>query len=104
MTLFRILRRPRHGMTLFRILTRMAAMLALAVMSVAPASAASNDFPNRPLKLIIPFATGGAVTFLTEHIMKEMEQELGQPAREAVDLIGGPSVARRRPAHRVRDL
>ena len=66
-------------MTLFRILTRAAAMLALAVVSVAPASAASNDFPNKPLKLIIPFATGGAVTFLTEHIMKEMEAELGQP-------------------------
>lgn len=41
--------------------------------------AAGADFPTKPLKLIIPFATGGAVTFLTEHITKEMEAELGQP-------------------------
>jgi tripartite-type tricarboxylate transporter receptor subunit TctC len=40
---------------------------------------AAADFPAKPIKLIIPFATGGAVTFLTEHIMKEMEVELGQP-------------------------
>lgn len=44
-----------------------------------PIPAAAADFPNKPLKLIIPFATGGAVTFLTEHITKEMETELGQP-------------------------
>lgn len=39
----------------------------------------ADAFPTKPLKLIIPFATGGAVTFLTEQIMKEMEVELGQP-------------------------
>jgi tripartite-type tricarboxylate transporter receptor subunit TctC len=51
-----------------------------AVISLAgPVTAAAAEFPNKPLKLIIPFATGGAVTFLTEHIMKEMETQLGQP-------------------------
>lgn len=55
----------------------LAAFAAMVVMATTPAAAA--DFPNKPLKLIIPFATGGAVTFLTEHIMKEMEAELGQP-------------------------
>jgi tripartite-type tricarboxylate transporter receptor subunit TctC len=58
---------------------RAAAVLALGMASMAPAFAASSDYPSKPLKLIIPFATGGAVTFLTEHIMKEMESELGQP-------------------------
>ena len=55
----------------------LAAFAAMVVVATTPAAAA--DFPNKPLKLIIPFATGGAVTFLTEHIMKEMEAELGQP-------------------------
>ena len=55
----------------------LAAFAAFVVAATTPAAAA--DFPNKPLKLIIPFATGGAVTFLTEHIMKEMETELGQP-------------------------
>lgn len=41
--------------------------------------AAEPAFPNKPVRLIIPFATGGAVTFLTENIMKEMEPILGQP-------------------------
>src|SRR5688572_27579816 len=61
------------------LLGRAVTILALAFGCVAPAIAATSDFPNKPLKLIIPFATGGAVTFLTEHIMKEMESELGQP-------------------------
>lgn len=41
--------------------------------------AAEPAFPNKPVRLIIPFATGGAVTFLTENIMKEMTPILGQP-------------------------
>jgi tripartite-type tricarboxylate transporter receptor subunit TctC len=54
-----------------------AAFAALLLSAWRPATAA--DFPNKPLRLIIPFATGGAVTFLTEHIMRAMEAELGQP-------------------------
>ena len=65
-------------MTFFRNFMRAALVLIFAMASPGPATAASSDFPNKPLKLIIPFATGGAVTFLTEHIMKEMEAELGQ--------------------------
>lgn len=55
----------------------MAAVAAWLCIAAGPSAAA--DFPNKPLRLIIPFATGGAVTFLTEHITKEMEGELGQP-------------------------
>lgn len=54
------------------------ALLALVLLAVAGQGQAASDYPSKPLKLIIPFATGGAVTFLTEHIMKEMEVELGQ--------------------------
>ena len=43
------------------------------------AFAAEPAYPIKPVRLIIPFATGGAVTFLTENIMKEMEPILGQP-------------------------
>jgi tripartite-type tricarboxylate transporter receptor subunit TctC len=69
----------RPDMTVRSMLARAALALALALSCAATATAASSDFPSKPLKLIIPFATGGAVTFLTEHIMKEMETELGQP-------------------------
>ena len=58
---------------------RLAGALLATLALLAMTSVRAADFPNKPLKLIIPFATGGAVTFLTEHIMKEMEAELGQP-------------------------
>jgi len=65
----------------FPMLRSLSHFLAACVLFAAAAAqpAAAADFPTKPLKLIIPFATGGAVTFLTEHIMKEMEAELGQP-------------------------
>ncbi len=65
-------------MTMKRLMRGLQAMgAALLLAGTAPAPAA--EFPNKPIKLIIPFATGGAVMFLTEQIMKEMEAELGQP-------------------------
>lgn len=65
-------------MTPIKFIARGLYAIAFLLSAAMPASAAP-DFPNKPLKLIIPFATGGAVTFLTEHIMKEMEIQLGQP-------------------------
>jgi tripartite-type tricarboxylate transporter receptor subunit TctC len=54
-------------------------MVAAILLSCAVPVQAASDFPNKPLKLIIPFATGGAVTFLTEQVMTAMEAELGPP-------------------------
>lgn len=54
-----------------------ATVAAFAVFAGA-ALAAEPAYPNKPVRLIIPFATGGAVTFITENIMKEMEPALGQ--------------------------
>jgi len=51
----------------------------LAMLPLASPLALAADFPTKPLRLVIPFAPGGAVTFLAEQIMKEMEAQLGQP-------------------------
>lgn len=48
-----------------------------ALLGTRPAAAA--DYPQRPLRLIVPFAVGGAVTFLVEQVVSQMELELGQP-------------------------
>ena len=51
----------------------------VAMLPLASPLALAADFPTKPLRLVIPFAPGGAVTFLAEQIMKEMEAQLGQP-------------------------
>ncbi|NBU83674.1 MAG: tripartite tricarboxylate transporter substrate binding protein [Sphingomonadaceae bacterium] len=51
----------------------------MAMLSLASPLALAAEFPTKPLRLLIPFAPGGAVTFLAEQIMKEMEAQLGQP-------------------------
>jgi tripartite-type tricarboxylate transporter receptor subunit TctC len=54
------------------------AILILAALGTVARGQAASDYPNRSLRLIIPFAVGGAVTFLTESIMRDLEGELGQ--------------------------
>jgi tripartite-type tricarboxylate transporter receptor subunit TctC len=43
----------------------------------APASA--QDYPNRPVKVVVPFLAGGGTDALTRFVSKGMEQRLGQP-------------------------
>jgi tripartite-type tricarboxylate transporter receptor subunit TctC len=54
------------------------AIAAFALLASSASRSAAADFPDRPMRLIIPFAVGGAVTFLTEQIVREMESDLGQ--------------------------
>jgi tripartite-type tricarboxylate transporter receptor subunit TctC len=41
-------------------------------------SQATNDYPNRPIRMIVPFAPGGASDFLARAIAPRLGQELGQ--------------------------
>ncbi|MBB1602892.1 tripartite tricarboxylate transporter substrate binding protein [Variovorax sp. UMC13] len=55
-----------------------AALLASAI--AVPAFAAEpNDWPNRPLRVIIPFAPGGATDVAARIVGQELAKELGQP-------------------------
>lgn len=60
-----------------RILKRltMAASMALALAT----GAAAQDFPSRPIKIIVPYAPGGATDIVARLISEEMRQSLGQP-------------------------
>jgi tripartite-type tricarboxylate transporter receptor subunit TctC len=43
------------------------------------AAALANDYPTRPIQVLIPFATGGATQALSERVSREMSHDLGQP-------------------------
>ncbi|MFT0862352.1 Bug family tripartite tricarboxylate transporter substrate binding protein [Ancylobacter sp. G4_0304] len=55
-----------------------AAALSAAVL-FAPGLATAQDFPNRPVTLVIPFAAGGSTDLVGRLIAERMSQELGQP-------------------------
>ena len=64
---------------------RFAAGLAAAL--VATLAAAQSDFPTRQVRLITPFAPGGAIDILTRTIAERLSVRLGQPV--VVDAIPG---------------
>jgi tripartite-type tricarboxylate transporter receptor subunit TctC len=41
--------------------------------------ALAQDYPNRPVKLVVPFPAGGGTDALSRVVAKGMEQRLGQP-------------------------
>jgi tripartite-type tricarboxylate transporter receptor subunit TctC len=56
---------------------RLAAALVLAMMAGSPAMA--DDYPNRPIRVIVPFAAGGAADAVARIVGKRIGETLGQP-------------------------
>src|SRR5687767_8047501 len=87
---YRYLRqRARHGkdtLTLFiryssithaMILLRTAAAAALVVMSIAaPASVNAQDYPVRPIRIILPFSPGGGTDLLARLLSQRLHESL----------------------------
>ncbi len=51
----------------------------LGILLVAPLLALAQDYPSRPVRMIIPFAPGGASDFVGRIIQPGLEKGLGQP-------------------------
>jgi tripartite-type tricarboxylate transporter receptor subunit TctC len=54
------------------------AVTALALV-VAGASAHAQDFPNRPIRMMVPFTPGGGTDLLARIVAQKMSEGLGQP-------------------------
>src|SRR4029077_3526372 len=51
---------------------------ALALPIVASHSAGAQNFPSRPIKIIVPFPPGGGVDLTARLLMEPLSEELGQ--------------------------
>ena len=60
-----------------RILNIAAAILALVTTTCA---ADAQDWPSRPIRVIIPFAAGSATDTMTRPVLDQLSKQLGQPA------------------------
>jgi len=58
-------------------LIRLAGIAALAVLAAVPAFA--QDYPSKPIRVVVPYPVGGAVDIMTRLVTAHMQQTLGQP-------------------------
>jgi tripartite-type tricarboxylate transporter receptor subunit TctC len=85
-------------MPLIRLIAVIAALLAAA----APATAPAQDWPNRPVTLIVPFAAGGAFDVMARVFTPYLTQILGQQVivenvGAAAGIVGTSRVAKATP-------
>lgn len=87
---------------LSRVARRGARSLALLALLAASASASLAAFPDRPVRLVVPFAPGGGTDLIARTLGAEMAKDLGQPVivenkPGAGTLIGTDNVAKSPP-------
>lgn len=74
----------------------------LLTLCIASSAAAAGDYPNRPIKLVVPFAAGGGTDIIARTVSDKLAARLGQSivvinTPGAGGTIGGASVARAEP-------
>jgi tripartite-type tricarboxylate transporter receptor subunit TctC len=53
-------------------------LAALAVLGAAPPALAQQDYPNRPITMVVPFAPGGSTSIVARIVGEKMSEILGQ--------------------------
>jgi len=54
-------------------------LVAAACLAGTATADAADDYPTRPIRIVVPFAAGGGVDILTRILARNMESLLGQP-------------------------
>src|SRR5205807_510953 len=67
-------------------IARMARVAALALLAAASGFSIAQDYPTRPVRVIVPFSPGGAV----DGPMRAIAQELGKRLGQAVTVENKP--------------
>jgi len=95
--------RQRQAMT-FRLPTRRALLLCAtaSVAALCMQAQAQNAYPNKPIRMVVPFAAGGATDVLARVLGQKMSAGLGQPIiidnkPGAAGIIGTDAVAKAAP-------
>ena len=78
------------------------AFVAALAAAVAFAPAAAQPWPNRPVRMIVPFAPGGATDIIARTVAQKLSERLGQPVvienkPGAGTTIGNAEVAKAKP-------
>ena len=58
--------------------------------AIGAAPAAQSNWPNKPIRYIVPFAPGGTTDILARTIGERLGAALGQPITTYVNMISGP--------------
>ncbi|MDQ0069133.1 tripartite-type tricarboxylate transporter receptor subunit TctC [Variovorax boronicumulans] len=79
-----------------------AALVAHPAVAAAATAVAQNTWPQKPIRLVVPFAAGGGTDIVARMIGRTLSQQLGQPVvidnkPGASTLIGTEMAARARP-------
>ena len=61
------------------ILRQIVALLLLAGVTISTSAAIADDYPSRPVKVIVPFGAGGPTDVYTRAIAEELRKSLHQP-------------------------
>jgi tripartite-type tricarboxylate transporter receptor subunit TctC len=54
-------------------------LLSLALLMAATPSLSAQDYPSRPVELVVPFPAGGGTEIVTRHVSDGLAKRLGQP-------------------------
>lgn len=66
-------------MTMRHMRRNLLAALALSMSFAAPMAGAQGAFPDRPIKLIVPYAAGGGTDLFARLTAQELSKQIGQP-------------------------
>ena len=58
---------------------RLCLALALATLSPLAGGAVAQTYPNKPIRVIVPFVAGGAIDMLARMLGAKLSESLGQP-------------------------
>ncbi len=61
-----------------RLAIRMHVLVALLLAAMPLLSAAQSDYPSRPVKILVPYAPGGATDIIARHVAGKLNDVLGQ--------------------------
>jgi len=63
----------------WRALYRFAALVAAVTLPLLATAQSNEPYPNHPVKLLIPYAPGGATDIIARHLQPKLQELLGQP-------------------------